>query len=142
MQKKIKKKKTIPSEISKKYFVVYDAVFDQKVHVLINHTAEDYQKWLNRYKVKDVSVKDFNNFAGWVSEFTTEKETTERLLFIPRFKWAIKCQGTLIHEIVHVIIKIWSANNIPFNEDTQEFLAHSIGRLYESIAHKLLVNVK
>lgn len=132
-------KKTIPEKIPKRYFVVYDAVFNQKIHVLMNHTPEDYERWLNRNKVKDVALKSLDDFAGWVSDFTTEEGQTQRILFIPRFNWAIKCQGTLIHEIVHVIIKIWSANNIPFNADTQEFLAHSIGRLYEEIAQKLLV---
>jgi len=134
--------KTIPEKIPKRYFVVYDAIFKQKIHILMNHTAEDYQKWLNKYKIKDIDVKDFDDFEGWVSNFTTEKGTTERILFIPKFNWAIKYQGTLIHEIVHIIIKIWDFNNIPFNADTQEFLAHSIGNLYEDIAHKLLVKVK
>ena len=140
MKKKITK--TIPDKIPKKYFVVYDAVFDQKIHVLMNHTAKDYEKWLNKHKVKDIGIKSVSDFAGWVTDFTTDEDTTERILFIPKFNWAIKCQGTLIHEIVHVIIKIWQSNNIPFNVDTQEFLAHSIGRLYESIAHKLLVKTK
>lgn len=137
MKKKINKL-SIPDTIPKKYFVVYDSIFKQRIHILINHTPEQYEKWLNRKKIKDVVVKDYNDFQGWVSEFITEKGNTERILFIPNFQWAIKHQGTLIHEIVHAIIKIWSFNNIKFNEDTQEFLAHSIANLYEDIAYKLL----
>jgi hypothetical protein len=140
--KKKKIIKTIPDKITKRYFQVYDCIFQQKIHVLMNFTEKDYEKWLNKNKVEDVEIKDFNNFAGWVSNFETQKGTTERILFIPQFEWTIKQQGTLIHEIVHVIIKVWDANNIPFNADTQEFLAHSIANLYEDIVRKLLVKVK
>ena len=141
MKKKIVKK-TIPDKIQKRCFVVYDAIFKQKIHILINHTPQEYEKWLNKNKVKDIVVKETEDFTGWVSDFTTEKGTTERIIFIPIFNWTIKNQGTLIHEIVHIIIKIWQSNNIPFNVDTQEFLAHSISNLYEDIAHKLLVVAK
>jgi hypothetical protein len=137
--KKKKIKKTIPEKIPKRYFVVWDSIFKQKINVLLNHSPEEYEKWLNKNKVKDIVVKDYNDFSGWVSEFTTEKGKTERILFLTTFQWAIKHQSTLIHEIVHVIIKIWQFNNIPFNADTQEFLAHSIANLYEDIAEKLLV---
>lgn len=125
-------------QIPKRYFCVYDSIFKQKVHILINHSPEDYEKWLNRNKVEDIVAKNFNDFAAWVSEFTTEKGTTERIVFMPNFQWTIKNQGSLIHEIVHVIVKIWEFNNIPYNQHTQEFLAHSIANLYEDIAEKLI----
>ncbi len=133
--------KTIPDLIPKRYFRVYDSIFQQRVHVLLNHTAKDYEKWLNKNKVKDLECKNFDDFQGWVSQFTSEKGKTERILFLPDFQWTIKQQGTLIHEIVHVIIRIWQFNNIPYNADTQEFLAHSIGNMYEDISRKLLVVV-
>lgn len=135
---KATRKRVIPDPIPKRYFVVYDAIFKQRVHVLLNHTPEQYQQWLNRNKVKDIDVKNFGDFQAWVSEFTTEKDKTERIIFMPTFNWAIKHQGSLIHEITHIIIKIWQFNNIPFNADTQEFIAHSIGNMYEDIAEKLL----
>ena len=137
MKKKVIK--TIPEKIPKRYFAVYDSIFKQRVHVLLNHTNQEYQKWLKRNKVKDIVEKDYNDFQAWVLEFTTEKGATERIIFIHTFQWAIKHQGSLIHEIVHIIIKIWQFNSIPYNEDTQEFLAHSIANLYEDIAKKLLV---
>ena len=132
-------KKIIPDPIPRRYFAVYDSIFKQRVHILLNHTPEEYQKWLNINKVKDITVKDYKDFQGWVSEFITEKGSTERIIFLPKFNWAIKHQGSLIHEIVHIVIKIWQYNNIPYNQDTQEFLAHSIANLYEDIAEKLLV---
>lgn len=138
----INKTKTIPEKIPKRYFRIYDAIFKQRIHVLLNHTSSDYQKWLNRNNVKDIIVKNFNDFQAWVSEFTTEKGNTERIIFLPTFQWAIKHQGTLIHEIVHIIIKIWQFNSIPYNQDTREFLAHSIANMYEDIAEKLLIKSK
>lgn len=135
-------KKTIPEVIKSKHCIVYDDIFKQQVDVFINYTPDQYTRWLNKSKIKDVTVKEFGNFHGWVSSYVDEKEKTKYILFIPEFQWAIKNQGTLIHEIVHVIIKIWASNNIPFTPDNQEFLAHSIGNLYEDIALKLLVPFK
>ena len=137
---KSKKKivKTIPNKIPTKHIVVYDAIFQQQVDVLMNYTLEKYEKWLNRNKIKDITLKDYDSFTGWVSDYVDEKGITKRILFIPKFEWLIKHQGTLIHEITHVIIKIWAMNNIHFNAETQEFLAHSIGNMYEDIARKLL----
>jgi hypothetical protein len=122
-----------------KHAVIYDRIFNQQVDVFINYTPEMYSKWLNRKKIKDDTEKNLSDFAGWTSNYEDYDGRTKSILFIPKFNWSIKSQGTLIHEIVHVIIKIWGRNNIPYNYDTQEFFAHSIGNMYEDIAEKLLV---
>lgn len=134
-------KKTIPENIKPKHFVVYDDIFKQQVDVFINYNADMYTRWLNKNKIKDIDLKCFDNFAGWVSGYDDEDGKTKFILFMPVFQWAIKHQATLIHEITHAVIKIWQKNNIPFTPDNQEFLAHSIGNMYDDIAHKLLVPV-
>lgn len=131
------KKKKITTK--PKHTVIYDRIFSQQVDVFINYTPEMYEKWLNKEKIKDVDEKSISDFAGWTSNYEDSDGRTKAILFIPKFNWSIKSQGTLIHEIVHVIIKIWGRNNIPYNYDTQEFLAHSVGNMYEDIAEKLLV---
>lgn len=142
MKRKKIKKVTIPENIGRRYFKVYDAVFGRRVHVLLNHTPEQYAKWLNKVDARDVGTKDFDDFAGFSSTIAVRDKPTEFLIYVRHFNWAIKCQGTLIHEIVHTVIKIWDSNNIPHTYDTQEFLAHSIGNMYEDIARKLLVPLK
>lgn len=142
MKKTNKKvRKTIPENIGKRYFKVYDSVFCRKVHVLLNYTPEDYAKWLTKNGIKDVAETKFDDFAGFSTEITAENEQTELVIYVRKFNWAIKCQGTLIHEIVHTVTKIFSHNNIPFTFETQEFFAQMIGRMYEDIAHKLLINL-
>lgn len=131
-------KKRIPEVIGKRYFVVYDPIFAQRIHILFNCEATQYTKLLNRLKVKDVADKEFNDFSGISTQLTFEDKPTEYVIWMRDFQWAIKHQGTLIHEITHTVIKLWGNNNIPFNYDTQEFAAHAISRLYEDIAHKLL----
>lgn len=144
---KMKKKKiikTIPEKIGPKTFVLYDPIFKQKINVLLNQDEKSYCKFLNKLKVKDVGKKDLelSMFQGFSTYLEREDGLREYIILMKEFNWCIKNQGTLIHEIVHTIIKIWESNNIPYNADTQEFLAHSIGGLYEDIAHKLLVIVK
>lgn len=131
--------KTLPDKIPKRYFTVFDAVFHRRIHILLNHTPQDYAKWLNKVKAEDVSEKEFDDFAGFTSTVSVKDRPTEFLIYIKHFEWTIKDQGTLIHEVVHAIVRIWESNNIPYNTHTQEFLAHSIANLYEDIARKLLV---
>ena len=137
MKKKLKKK--IPFKIGKRYFKIYDSIFGRKVHVLLNYEPKDYEKWLNKMKVEDVEKKSFyENFAGLSTEIETKEGRTEMIIWVRNFNWAIKCQGTLIHEITHTIVKLFAQNHIPFTVETQEFFAHLISRMYEDVAHKLV----
>lgn len=141
-KRKEKKKVTIPEKIGKKKLTIQDPIFRRRVHVLINHTVPDYVRFLNRMKVKDVAKDNMSDFAAWAAPIGFDDRPTEYVIFMPEFQWAIYHQGTLIHEITHVVIRIFDNNNIPFNHDTQEFIAHAIARMYEDVAHKLLVPIK
>lgn len=123
-----------------KYFTVLDPIFHRKVHIFLNYSNEDYQKWCKKKGVEDERDSG-KEFSATSFEFDHDSKPTEWAIHIKRFNWSIGSQGTLIHEIVHTIIKIWSINHIPYNKDTQEFLAHSIANLYEDIAAKIM-NVK
>lgn len=140
MKKKIRK--TIPENIGRRWIRVLDPIFHQRIHVLLNHTDEDYRKWLKRIKAKDKEPVSYTDFAGFSSDVSNKDGKTEWIICVHHFNWAIKCQGTLIHEIVHTVIKLFKSNNIPFNDDTQEFIAHQIGNIYEEVATKLLVPIR
>ena len=129
--------KKTKNKIGKRYIKIYDAIFQRPIHVLLNHTPQDYAKWLTKVGAKDIGDDKFDDFAGFSTSIDIDGKPTEWIIYQKSFDWTIKDQGTLIHEIVHTIIKIWHSNNIPYNQDTQEFLAHSIGNLYEDIARKL-----
>jgi len=142
MNKKITK--TIPEKIGIKTFKLCDPIFRQRIFVLLNQDEKSYERFLNRQKVKDIGEKDLtlSRFQGFSTYLDDKDGVRDYVILLKEFNWAIKHQGTLIHEIVHTVIKIWESNNIPYNADTQEFLAHSIAGLYEQIADKLLVIVK
>jgi len=126
-----------PKANEKRYFTVYEAVFQRKIHILLNFVPKDYEKWLNKMKAVDVGTRDFSDFSGFSTSLDIDGKPTDWIIYVKNFDWTIENQGTLIHEIVHTIIKIWQSNNIPYNQDTQEFLAHSIANLYEEIARKI-----
>lgn len=138
------KKKTIPSKIGAKTFTFTDPIFRQRIFVLLNQDEHSYVKFLNKHKITDTGDKklDLDRFNGFTTHLQNEDGTREFIIVLKEFDWSIFHQGTLIHEITHVVIRIFESNNIPFNADTQEFIAHSIGRIYEMIARKLLVLVK
>lgn len=139
MKKKIK---TIPEKISQRTFTVIDPIFRQRIFVLLNQDQNSYIKFLNKNDIVDTEKKDFSlDRLRGMSTWIDNKDTGLRdyLILLKEFDWTLSEQNTLIHEIVHTIIKIWDSNNIPHNTDTQEFFAHSIGNLYEQIGRKLLV---
>jgi len=144
MKKPKKTKKKIPEKIPARYFRVYDCIFNQRVHVLLNYSKKMYEQWVKRNKlVLNNKLGLGGDFGGFVTslDYIGDTDKFERVLFICSFQWSIKDQATLIHEITHVIMRIWGENNIPITLDTQEFLAHSIGNMYEDIGKRLLVKI-
>lgn len=133
-------KKKTEAGIGKRYFTLYEPIFRRRVHVLLNNSAKDFEKWAHR--MGDTTFKADSDEADFqaISRSITNSETgvTEWIIQLRKFEWAVSHQASLIHEIVHTIMKIWNSNNIPHTIDTQEFLAHSIGNLYEEIAAKIL----
>ena len=127
------------SKIPKRYFTVKESIFNRRVHVFINYSHKEFAEWANKKGDSSYNYDDNQdkNFAGFSTELLVSDEPTEWLIVMKHFDWKIKEQGTLIHEIVHTIIKIWKNNNIPFTPDNQEFLAHEIGNLYEDIAAQI-----
>lgn len=130
-------KKKLDEAKKQKYFTVLEPIFHRKVHVFLNYSQEDYQRWCKKRGVVDDRTSD-KEFSATSFEFDHDDQPTMWAISIKKFNWSIGSQGTLIHEIVHTIIKIWSLNHIPYNKDTQEFLAHSVANLYEDIAAKIL----
>lgn len=137
MKKKTERAKRIELAEQKHCFEVEENIFKRKVVVFINYSPEDYDKWCKKKGVVDERGWS-KEFVASSFEFDHEDHPTKWGILIKKFNWSIGSQGTLIHEVVHTTIKIWSINNIPFNKDTQEFLAHSIAGLYEDIAAKML----
>lgn len=131
-------KKRVES-IGKRYFKVEDSVFHRTVHVLLNHSEEEFVQWQKRKGVINAE-RDQNavaNFEALSTSISSDSAPTEWIIHVKHFEWTIDNQGSLLHEVVHTVIKIFQMNNIPFNADTQEFIAHMIENLYTDIAAKL-----
>ena len=123
----------------KRSFCVRESIFQRPVHVFLNLSYEEYQEWQKKFapEATDLDLGDNPNYQAFSTEITGGGKPTEWIIFLREFDWTLNNQGSLIHEIVHTIIKIWKENNIPFNSDTQEFLAQSVSNLYEDIGKEL-----
>lgn len=128
------KKKLKPT--GKKYFKLTDPIFHQRVHVFINYSREDYEAWLKKRGVVDESHWN-NQLMAFSTEMKSATAPTEWIIYVPNFDWKIQDHGSVVHEVVHTIMKIWASNNVPFSLDTQEFVATSVHRLYEDITAKI-----
>lgn len=126
-------------EIKKQYFEVRECIFNRIVHVFINYSHDEFAKVARRKGAKDYKDDpDYdNNFAAFSTQMGIAGRPDQWVICIKEFNWTIADQGKLVHEIVHTIIRIWTLNVIPFTPDNQEFLAYSIGNLYEDIAAKI-----
>jgi hypothetical protein len=137
------------AKIGKRHFTVEESIFHRKVLVFLNHSGDEVDAVLNhgfdkvvyQDSEEDRARKNFN-FSGFSTAVSFSDEPTKWVIAVRDFQWTIKDQGTLIHEIIHTIIKIFETNSIPLNLDTQEFFAHDVSNLYEAIAVKLIPRKK
>lgn len=125
--------------VGKQCFTVRDGIFHCKIHVFLNYSSEDFVKWAKSKKAVQFGYDDNAeaNFAGYSTEMSAPGVPTEWIIVLKSFDWTITDQGTLIHEIVHTVIKIFATNNIPFIPETQEFIACMIGNMYEEVAAQI-----
>ena len=101
---------------------------------MLNYSDADYFAWERKMGAKSGVPQNLDEFVAFSCSMEARGKPTEWIVLLKHFDWTIADQGSLIHEIVHTVVKIWASNNIPVTPDNQEFLAHSIGRLYEDIA--------
>jgi hypothetical protein len=110
-----------------------DSVFKQKVHVFLNY--KDIGDWCQRHNIRDL-LGDCSHFRAFCAEIECYPGR-EYVICIKRFDSSIESTGTLIHECVHCIMKIWASSGVPFSRDNEEFLATGIGDLCEQIAGRI-----
>lgn len=120
----------------KKYFEVREAIFDRPVHIFAGFSGGDLaakvqEKGLHFY------VEGMVNFSAFSLETSNPNAPTEWAIVLKHFDGEIEAQASLLHEVVHTIVKIFAANSIPCNLDTQEFLALDVEELYTDISTEL-----
>lgn len=125
-------------KIGKKHFLVYESIFNRKVTVFINYSGKEFDKWCDKNKFQYDPDDDEDDLIGFSTYMSIDGKPTEWIIVCKNFQWTLTNQGTLIHEIVHTIIKIWANNNMKVNLDTQEFFAHEVSELYEDICAKII----
>jgi hypothetical protein len=124
-------------KIGKLYFTVREAIFKRKVHCFINYSDADFQEWCDKKRCANLGGDSGIDLAAFSTEIEGLNRPTEWIIVLKNFDWTIGDQNSLIHEIVHTIIKIWAINNMRVNLDTQEFFAHEVGELYGEIAAQI-----
>jgi hypothetical protein len=117
-----------------RHIIVYDPIFRREVHVFLNCSDDFVGRWKKKLGKCEGDLDMNPNLYAFSTFISSETEPTIFFVRLRYFNWTIDDQGTLIHELTHVVFRIWEHNNIPFSSDTQEFLAHSVGRLYEDVA--------
>ena len=136
--KKTKKLTTKKVDVKARHFIVFDPIFSQKIHVFVNTPIKKYYEFLRKFDVKfDEDSNYALKFGGFSSCIESKTGPPEFVIFVNRFDHSIASGETLIHEIVHTMIKIWDMNHIPYDYSTQEFMAWTIGNIWADIIVKL-----
>lgn len=128
-------------KIPPKTLTVYDPIFKQKIIVFINRTKKEFDAWQKKMNVANDMPWNYN-LGAFTTHLSAEEAPDIYVVYVPKFDWTIDDQATLIHELIHVITRVWNSNNIVFNNDTQEFFAHSVDKLWSNIAWKLMPRKK
>lgn len=120
---------------------IFDPIFKQDIRVFLNCTNEEYVEFQKKAGVSSPDKTDANQLA-FTTHLACDDEPNIYVVWIKHFDWTIDDQATLIHELIHLVVRIWGANNIQMIPETQEFFAHSVDKLYSMIALKLLPKKK
>lgn len=124
-------------KIGKTQLKLLDPIFSQDVRIFLNCENDEYIKFQKKLNVANPDSTDANQLA-FTTHITCDNEPNVYVIWIKHFDWSIDDQATLIHELIHLVVRIWEANNIQMIPETQEFFAHSVDKLYSIIAVKLL----
>lgn len=123
-------------ELKYKRFTIYDPIFKQKIVVFINGKPEQFARFEKKLGVVNSEPLDPNLWA-FSTHISGDNEPNTYIIWLNHFDWTLDDQESLVHEIIHTVVRIWEANNIVFSVHTQEFYAHSVGRLYAMIGRKI-----
>jgi hypothetical protein len=133
--------------VGKLYFRARESIFDRTVHIFLNYSRAEFEEWCKKRGFSNTEspeeiINRGREFSGFSTQLGYKNRPSEWVIVVHNFTWSIASQGTLLHEAVHTIIKIWALQNIPVNADTQEFMAHTISNLFEDIAYKVFARTK
>jgi hypothetical protein len=110
--------------------VIKEAIFGRRVHLFLGWTNEEFDKWSG---CTDPGDKVSSDFAAFSCSIRYKRgRPTEWAVVIFDWQWLARDYNSLVHELTHALIQIWALNNMRVNEDTQEFFAHSLGKMTEA----------
>ena len=118
-------------------FTVVDPIFKQRVKVFLNCAEGEWLRWQKGMNVANVDGFNYN-LEAFSTHVYADGEPSTYVIWLNHFDWTLDDQESLIHEIIHTVLRIWETNGIFFSLETQEFYAHSVGRLYGTIASRLM----
>src|SRR5260221_10750108 len=109
-----------------RYKNLYEPIYKARVHFVYNSTVEELNDWLKKQKREELDLEKssmgiFHAFD--VPDITNEGRATAYLVFIHKDADI----GTLVHESLHLVIKIFDDVGIEISSKNDEQLAYYQG---------------
>jgi len=123
----------------KKYLIIFEPVYRNKLNVFLNYSFEELNKFFKKrgYGLLDEKFKQdggvcFIQFReGQVPCFT---------IWIQNFKWTLGGQATLLHELSHYIFAVMNYKGIPINNaetDANETYAYLLEYFFYELSRRI-----
>lgn len=86
-------------KIPKKLIIINEPLFKSAVNVFLNYSFEDANKYLKKNGYDELPEEFHTNEAACFQQVS--KKTHYYSIILPTFKWSMRGQATLAHELSH-----------------------------------------
>ena len=133
---KTKSKKPLPEKKEFIYFQMHPGTFDHCINVIISEDLDECASFVNK-KFETVGFSR-DDFQAQGKVFMSSPYCP--ILWLPRKPISISEQGTLIHELLHLVFTVTDWAGIRLSPDSEEVYTHLLKYFYKQFYEKLTPN--
>lgn len=115
-----------------------EKVFKLPIYILFNFTEKDLIDWEKKRGISPHASDELSVFSGRAYNYRDNDGVYTSVVWIRYFNWNITGLGTLVHELFHVVFRLFEKQNMQVADSNQEFFALIINALYEDACQEYL----
>ena len=111
---------------TKRCLRIYEPVFRSCCEVLVGYTFDEAKKWIEKRQHKgEPKMDDFHRFSNGVAfEIKNARGDSSQVLWFPVFQRKSTYIGIVVHEVGHLIFRIFTRKQIPLREENDEVFCY------------------
>ncbi len=133
---------TIKNNLAKTISVT-DRIFDGAVTIQVNSKFSDFVGFVKKhadFSKSGITLKELEDREGSMGltlPLSNKKGERGYVIWIGCFDWSVKSMGTLTHELVHFVARLFDDRGIPMHRENDEVFAYTLSAYQTDALWKL-----